>query len=117
MSLEPVAERLAVELSLPALKTWVCRDRECEANALPLSHCGGVFNFLRNNIHIQRCNGKLGAYGNIFLTNQGFLIRITTQKIPWSIILFRTQTSLHHVMLDFHSIGLIILIETNRIAT
>ena len=37
MTLTPVAERLAVELSLPVWTTWVCRGWElsaCEANAL-----------------------------------------------------------------------------------
>ena len=48
VTLAPVAERLAVELSLPVFAAKVCRDQGSnpdlpahEANALPLRHRGG----------------------------------------------------------------------------
>ena len=49
MTLSPLTERLAVELSLPILNNDIGLSRPgieprfpaCKANALPLSHCGG----------------------------------------------------------------------------
>ena len=47
VTLTPVAERLAVELALPVLTTYICPDRasnpvsRMQANALPLHHHGG----------------------------------------------------------------------------
>ena len=60
MTLTPVAERLAVELSLPVFttSTWVCRDQGSnpdlphEANALHLRHRGGLSSFFVYDLQI-----------------------------------------------------------------
>ena len=60
VTLTSVAERLAVELSLPVFTTQVCRDRgsnpdlpACEANALPLRRLSFKYQIIYMNWMIQ----------------------------------------------------------------
>ena len=84
--LTPIAERLAVELSLPVFTTWICRDWDsniqpsaCEANAI--THCASaaVFSnilldrtcyFLLSHLHVPvhvTCNYTIFTYPDTFL--------------------------------------------------